>query len=115
MNYADINRNMTLPERQRSLFNIISAAQMAAKESDAKIMVIYAPIYTDEYGESLHVYCPQPVVDILYKKRANIEWNIDAIVEPAGGVYFTRVEDLAVVIENTHANQRRISIEVEDK
>ena len=30
MNYSDINRNMTLPMRQYSLFNIIAAAQMAA-------------------------------------------------------------------------------------
>jgi hypothetical protein len=111
MNYADINKAMVLPERQRSLFNKISAAQMAAKQSDETIYVIHSPFYVDENVDSLHVYAAQAASILLYKKRAGIEWDIDAAVEPSGSVFFNRPEDLAVILEYTKNYRKGVLIQ----
>jgi hypothetical protein len=112
MNYSDINRNMTLPMRQRSLFDIIAAAQMAAHQSKENIYVIFSPFYVDEHVDSQHVYATKAASAMLYKQREGIEWQIDAVVEPNGKVFFSRGEDALIVLTFFDKEKTRISIQV---
>jgi hypothetical protein len=117
MNYLDLVKDHTLPERQRSLFKIIGAAQMAADEGKCRIVVIHSPFYVDENSDSLHVFCPMGATEFLFPKSRCIKriYNIDAVVEPSGSVYFTNRADVLFVLEHTSPEIRRISVSVETK
>jgi hypothetical protein len=114
MNYLDIVHAHTLPERQRSLFSIIAAAQMAANEAKDRVSILHAPIYVDEFVESEHVFCPSVAVPVLYPERKGVPYSLDAIVEPSGSVYFLNRDDLLLVLMHTKPEQRRVSISIED-
>lgn len=97
MNYPDINKKLTLPSRQRSLFNILPAAIMAAKKGKLQIAVMHAPIYVDEHVDSEHVFCPYIALDTLYPKHEGVVCTLDAMVEANGSVFLCVVDDALLV------------------
>lgn len=99
-------------QRQRSLFSILAAALVAAKESKSEVFVIRAPIYVDEFAEGVHVYAPKGAHELIYRKREGIEWNIEAVVSASGSVFYTDVSDALFVLSHTNLQGRKIDIEL---